>query len=109
MLELKPPPACSLACQVRYLTVPPFGKTQAGTHMTCEHPLAAHALHMLGSGVDFCARAERQTKCLVSVKKETLVFASNIHCKLALPSAFCTFDTVLPWMHALVLLATKEI
>ncbi len=32
-LELKPPPACSLACQVSYFTVPPFGKTQAGTHV----------------------------------------------------------------------------
>jgi len=72
---------------------PPFGKTQAGSHMTCEHPLAAHALHMLGSGVDFCAGAERQTKCLVSVKKDAFAFATNTHCILALPVlGFLTAD-----------------
>ncbi len=37
-LELKPPPACCLACQVSPLIVPlfgPFGRAQVGDFVTC--------------------------------------------------------------------------
>ncbi len=93
-LELKPPPACSLACQVSHLIVPlfdPFGKPQVGDLVTRRHFLTAHDLHMLWSTVDCCAGAKRQTKCLVSEKKDAFAFAGNIHFILALPSGLPGF------------------
>ena len=48
MQELKPPPACSLACQVSHLIVPlfgPFGTPQVGYLITCGRPPVAYGLH----------------------------------------------------------------
>ncbi len=44
--------------------------------------------------------AERQTKCLVSVKKDTFASASNTHCFLTLSSGLLYVRRALPCMHA---------
>ncbi len=102
-LEWKPPPACSLACQVSHLTVPPFGKTQAGNLVTRGHPPAAHDLHTLWSAVDCCARASRETDCLVSERKDACALPAACTVSLLCPLAFLVSETVLPCTYALLL------